>query len=233
MAEFHKPAKEKLGKQVMHICCNPDCEICTVGPNDDPEKVFTNIGSAAHIVTDKPGGPRYDKNFPPDKINQPENGIWLCDSCHSTIDRNGSGYSADELRSWKHRMIGKVYEQFGNQFPFTRVEKYYQCPRCREYTKDPEQLVCHQCSAKITYGARAADFKDMEQNMLFMFIGTLIAVMFLHVKFIAPAFDLNIISPVTFIFLFIAALPTFFYGYREGQKIRDAKRDQVWFEWKD
>lgn len=98
--DFLSTTKEILAKRVGFRCSNPNCRKLTCGPNDDPQKV-TNIGVAAHIAAAAKGGPRYDERMTPDERKSLLNGIWLCQSCSTLVDRDESRYTVEVLNKWK------------------------------------------------------------------------------------------------------------------------------------
>lgn len=67
------------------------------------EKV--NIAQQAHIYSFSPKGPRGrgDLEKTPEKLNNVENLMLMCHSCHTLIDKdkNGEKYSAELLKRWK------------------------------------------------------------------------------------------------------------------------------------
>lgn len=97
--EFPEPVKKILEQRVNSICSNPNCKRGTKGPRTDGKVV--NNGVAAHICAAAPNGPRYDKNMTSEQRMSQENGIWLCQSCSTIIDRDKDLYTVDLLRSWK------------------------------------------------------------------------------------------------------------------------------------
>ena len=87
-------------------CCNPNCRRITVAFNGTR---ITKIGEAAHIHAQNEGGPRYIPNYDASNI---ENGIWLCSSCHSLIDKieNVDVFSAILLKKWKSQSESEYYK---------------------------------------------------------------------------------------------------------------------------
>jgi hypothetical protein len=53
-----------------------------------------------------------------------DNGIWLCASCHTLIDKNGGAdFTIDELREWKKQHESQIHSLMMSQkspFPFLR-----------------------------------------------------------------------------------------------------------------
>jgi hypothetical protein len=60
------------------------------------------LGEAAHICAARAGEARYVANMADEERAAFENGIWLCASCHTMIDKNkGADFPVDVLRKWK------------------------------------------------------------------------------------------------------------------------------------
>ena len=66
----------------------PPCEIC-----GQPTSFarYTDIGGKkvgrfAHIRAVSENGPRYDANYPAEKVDSPENIFWCCVNCHDIVD---------------------------------------------------------------------------------------------------------------------------------------------------
>lgn len=98
--EFTKDVVRELCRRVASLCSAPDCRITTTGPHTDPSK-STVTGEAAHICAAAEGGPRYDALMTQEQRTAAENGIWLCCTCHTRVDRDWQQFPADLLRSWK------------------------------------------------------------------------------------------------------------------------------------
>jgi len=85
------------------ICSNPSCGTITLGPSDAHGQLATKLGEAAHIRAARPG-PRYDPKMSDADRADPANGIWLCASCHTLIDKNnGKDFSVETLLEWKRK----------------------------------------------------------------------------------------------------------------------------------
>jgi hypothetical protein len=98
---FSKRVAEMLAKRVAYICSNPRCQKLTISPSQHPEKAVPT-GVAAHISAAAPGGPRYDQSVTQRQRSSIENGIFLCATCTTMIDKNGGlDYPAELLRKWK------------------------------------------------------------------------------------------------------------------------------------
>lgn len=65
--------------------------------NDDAAQ----IGEIAHIIGSSEDGPRGDPNFPESKLDDYENLILLCPTCHKKIDKQENSYSPQDLKEMK------------------------------------------------------------------------------------------------------------------------------------
>ncbi len=73
-----------------------------------------NLGVAAHITAAAPGGPRYDGVITQAQRESAQNGIWLCQTCSSLIDKNGGAdYSTTALHEWKDRAEAQAAQSIG------------------------------------------------------------------------------------------------------------------------
>lgn len=81
-------------------CAYPDCAtpLVFIDAAHDVREIAVEI---AHIRSAKPGGPRYDSDFPGDQLDSDENLLLLCGVHHHVVDQNGSKYSTEELLGWK------------------------------------------------------------------------------------------------------------------------------------
>lgn len=100
--DFSQPTVTLLGYRSSVICNNPDCMTITVGPDDANGPLKLKLGEAAHICAARKDEPRYERSMTDDARAHFDNGIWLCASCHTLIDKNkGAGFPAKKLREWK------------------------------------------------------------------------------------------------------------------------------------
>jgi hypothetical protein len=84
------------------ICNNPRCQTITTGPSDGHGPLRLKIGEAAHIAAKKPGQARFDPTMTDVQRASVDNGIWLCASCHTMIDKNGGAdFPSKTLIGWK------------------------------------------------------------------------------------------------------------------------------------
>lgn len=94
-------------------CNHPDCTqlIIEVDPNTGR---VVNHGQMAHIRAQKPGGERWDPNYPKEQLNLPDNLILLCSNHHNVIDQKNAGehYTVEVLEQWKkqHYLAKEIAE---------------------------------------------------------------------------------------------------------------------------
>jgi hypothetical protein len=102
--DFSPDTRDLLANRSCHICNNPSCATLTVGPSDAQGKLALKLGEAAHIRAARPGPgqARYDETMTDEQRAHPDNGIWLCASCHTMIDKNrGADFTVEDLIGWK------------------------------------------------------------------------------------------------------------------------------------
>jgi hypothetical protein len=99
---FNATIVQVLAKRASYICSNPDCRYLTIGPSTSDPEDFSFIGVAAHITAAAPKGPRYDPSLSPEQRSSIDNGIYLCRTCSTLIDKNkGRDFPVQLLRRWK------------------------------------------------------------------------------------------------------------------------------------
>lgn len=99
--EFSPNTRTALALRANYKCSFTDCGIPTSGPNDSSPDGVTKIGVAAHIHAASPLGPRYLPSMSSDERKSISNGIWLCPTHSTLIDRDTTKYTADFLREMK------------------------------------------------------------------------------------------------------------------------------------
>ncbi len=100
--DFSRETIETLAFRSGLICNNPRCQTITVGPSDGNGPLKLKIGEAAHISAKKMGQARYDDLMSDEARANVENGIWLCASCHTLVDKNnGADFPVSKLIEWK------------------------------------------------------------------------------------------------------------------------------------
>ena len=97
---FSAATRGQLGKRAAYVCAKPDCGLIAIEPAAEPTKA-TIFGEACHIAAAAEGGPRYDPEMTLEQRIAFENGIWLCASCHSKIDKDVVTYTVELLQEWK------------------------------------------------------------------------------------------------------------------------------------
>ena len=108
--DFSEKTKTLCAKRVGYICSRPGCNQFTIGPSSTKPFV-NNIGTASHICAAAKNGPRFDANLSEEKIESPDNCIWLCRNCGTLIDNDSGHYTKEELRGWK-----KLAEERASKF---------------------------------------------------------------------------------------------------------------------
>ena len=97
---FTAKTKRILGDRVGYRCSCPTCRRLTIGPTKDISDPLL-IAEAAHISAASQGGPRFTPDLTAEERKALENGIWLCASCHTMVDKDPGHYTEDLLRSWR------------------------------------------------------------------------------------------------------------------------------------
>ena len=99
---FPRQVALALAHRAAFICSNPTCHALTIMPELGNHTGWTHKGGAAHIHGEKPKSARYDPNMTASERRSAENGLWLCTSCHDTVDKlKGNSFTAEQLRGWK------------------------------------------------------------------------------------------------------------------------------------
>jgi hypothetical protein len=99
--EFTERTKQALALRAGHRCSLPDCGRGTVGPSDESVDATAVVGQAAHICAASPGGPRSNPKMTPEERRDITNGIWLCATHATFVDRDTAKYTALDLRKIK------------------------------------------------------------------------------------------------------------------------------------
>lgn len=90
-----------------NICAFPACQQNLTLNLEDPESQILAesgavIGEEAHIRSGQAKGPRYDEDYPTDKIDSYANLILLCPTHHTIIDKDGGrGFSVTDLEGMR------------------------------------------------------------------------------------------------------------------------------------
>lgn len=99
-ADFSEATIQVVAKRVAYLCSRASCRRPTIGPHSNEIK-STLVGEAAHICAASPGGPRYDPSMSDEQRRSPNNGIWLCATCATEIDKDSARFPVSLLRKWK------------------------------------------------------------------------------------------------------------------------------------
>lgn len=93
------------------------CAICKIELSIDKTERDSDsiIGDECHIIAQNEGGPRYDKDFPKDQINDFYNLILLCKIHHKQIDDQQVTFDIALLRTIKQNHENWVKEKLGNK----------------------------------------------------------------------------------------------------------------------
>ena len=93
------------------------------------------VGDECHIHSEQKNGPRYDENFPIDKINSYNNLILLCKNHHKMIDDQFETYTAKLLR------IVKLNHEKWVKEKLNEIEKQYNTPSIKRIDKNIPKLL--------------------------------------------------------------------------------------------
>ena len=100
---FSELVKRDLKDRVGSHCSNPDCDVLTITASDESNNSVNNTGIAAHIcaAASGKGTRRYKASMTSEQRSAIENGIWLCASCATMIDRDEIKFTEELLQQWK------------------------------------------------------------------------------------------------------------------------------------
>jgi hypothetical protein len=102
--DFSPTTVELLAYRSAYICNHDECQTLTIGPSSAVGTLSLKVGEAAHICGARPKTPRYETSMTNEQRAAIENGIWLCASCHTLVDKgNGVDFPAPMLREWKRK----------------------------------------------------------------------------------------------------------------------------------
>lgn len=99
--DFSEDTKLRLAKRAGFRCSFSGCRGYTVGPSNESPSAVVCVGIAAHIAAAAPGGRRFDASMSGAERSSIENGLWLCATHATLIDRDDSRYTAAALRQMK------------------------------------------------------------------------------------------------------------------------------------
>ena len=114
--DFSESTKKLLAERAGHVCSNPDCACRTIGASNADLTLSVKIGEAAHICAASDGGSRFDPSQPHEERKSLENGIWLCASCATLIDKNdGADFPIQRLQNWKQQREKQSHDELSGQ----------------------------------------------------------------------------------------------------------------------
>ena len=100
--DFSRKTVDLIAYRAAYICSNPNCNRLTIAPSAQASDATIKIGEGAHIHDARKETIRFDSNLSDGERAEPANGIWLCASCHTEVDKNkGRDYPAETLKTWK------------------------------------------------------------------------------------------------------------------------------------
>ncbi len=91
---------KKLWGNAANRCAFKECRKELAVDNFGTDDNYT-IGDEAHIISEKPNGPRYNKDFPVEQVDKNENLILLCKIHHKQIDSDEKHFTVVKLRQLK------------------------------------------------------------------------------------------------------------------------------------
>lgn len=146
---FTDKTRTELAKRVAYHCSNPDCRTVTVGPKESEDgSVITGI--ACHIYAAAPKGPRANPELTSDERSSIDNGIWLCSSCSSLIDKDPDAYPPDLLLTWKRDAEQEARYNLEDNSP----QSYHQ----EEKRKNINYSVIDDAISKVIFDQKLIDF---------------------------------------------------------------------------
>jgi len=112
--DFLSKTKSALAARANYRCSFPGCDVITCGPSSESPSAVTNIGVAAHICAAAVGGRRYDNKMSKEQRGDIENGIWLCQTHATMIDRDDKTFTPEVLLEMKKMHEQNVQTQLHN-----------------------------------------------------------------------------------------------------------------------
>jgi len=111
--DFTQAIKETLARRAAYQCSKPDCKAFTIGPSLKSTSDVASVGVAAHIAGAAEKGPRYDCTMSSEQRSSIENGIWLCATHATLIDRDTERFPVAVLHEWKRQHEAFVLKKLG------------------------------------------------------------------------------------------------------------------------
>ena len=122
--DFTQKTVDLIAYRAAYICSNPDCNRLTIAPSIADASSKIKIGEAAHIHDAREETIRWDPNLSEPARAKPDNGIWLCASCHTMVDKSkGQDYPAKTLKDWKRdheKLISDILKHQKSPLPMLR-----------------------------------------------------------------------------------------------------------------
>jgi hypothetical protein len=132
MNHFSQDVRVALMNSVGDRCSAPHCRIQTSGFNREFQKK-TDGGEAAHIKGATPRSPRFDPLQSDRERHGFSNGIWLCPTCHTRIDKNAVIYPVELLMEWKQQAMDWHNEGFHQVRPEIPVDIHEELRRAKGF----------------------------------------------------------------------------------------------------
>ncbi|MDY0166053.1 MAG: hypothetical protein RBS80_05885 [Thermoguttaceae bacterium] len=110
--DFSAPTKRLIAQRAGYVCAYPNCMAPTSGPSLDGIR-SVNVGEAAHITGASENGPRFDASLTPEGRQDADNGIWMCATHATLIDRDVARYPTELLREWKCESENRAMKMLG------------------------------------------------------------------------------------------------------------------------
>jgi hypothetical protein len=115
--DFSQLTKSLLAKRAGYLCSNPSCRIITMGPSMESTSDVACVGVAAHIAGASSEGPRFDASMTSEQRSSIDNGIWLCATHATLIDRDLVRFTVQLLHNWKAQHEAYVLAHLGDAEP--------------------------------------------------------------------------------------------------------------------
>jgi tetratricopeptide (TPR) repeat protein len=140
--DFSPATIKQLAARVNYKCSNPDCRATTTGPHTDPTK-SVNIGNAAHITAASLNGARYDKSLTSEQRKHIDNGIWLCATHATEVDRDEIRFTVELLKKWKQDAESEARNAIGKPQIQTKFLDMASVISSQQITISSQQEIIH------------------------------------------------------------------------------------------
>ena len=157
--DFTEKTKRILQGRVGNRCSNPNCRCLTSGPNFYEEKV-TTLRIAAHITAASKNGPRYNPLLDSTERQHISNGIWLCATCATLIDKDEKSYPIELLQKWKIDAEASCRHELEgiDKSDIEKTKEGWLCGHCHTFV-EKGQSICTGCFAEVIYSATDSEIK--------------------------------------------------------------------------